>query len=103
MRIIGEYTLAEGWASQNLVTAACGVSIFVSTNIPTPALHTVFTPPREIQGRAGGIRLQTKALDFVIFCVYLAPMHDGKKKVIAQKVFQWMERELDGLGVRSAV
>eukprot|EP00959_Pyramimonas_sp_CCMP1952_P091177 1908643-Pyramimonas_sp.AAC.1 len=42
--------------------------------IPSRALHTVYVPPVQIRGRVGGIRIQTNEVDFVAFCIYLAPM-----------------------------
>eukprot|EP00959_Pyramimonas_sp_CCMP1952_P445472 9326878-Pyramimonas_sp.AAC.1 len=81
-----------------LVSDACGVTILVHSRIPSRALHTLFVPPVQIRGRAGGIRIRTNEADFVAFCIYLAPVRDAKHTLIAERFFKWIDHQLDALG-----
>eukprot|EP00959_Pyramimonas_sp_CCMP1952_P014552 308355-Pyramimonas_sp.AAC.1 len=95
-RGIGQYFSGE--RKGKLVSAACDASTMMHNRIPSRALHAVFMQDAQLRGIAGVIRDQTKYDDVSGFCIYLAPMSDGEHNMIAERVFERIDNQLDTIG-----
>ena len=76
-----------------------GVSIGLSAKkVKLDQVIRVWSPPEELQGRAGALRVRTKTWDVCIFSLYFAAGQMSREKVrVAQKIFKWVETVLEQL------
>ena len=59
---------------EDLGNKSCGVSIgFKNKTINTRNIHHILTPPQELQGRMGGIRIKHSHYDIAPIAVYFPP------------------------------
>ncbi len=54
-----------GYSNSPFSSRASGVAVVLGRRFATSHVQAIFNPPDALQGRAGGIRVQTKAMDFI--------------------------------------
>eukprot|EP00959_Pyramimonas_sp_CCMP1952_P280396 5861290-Pyramimonas_sp.AAC.1 len=84
-----------GYKKGRLTSKACGIGFLIRSNYPTECLLTVMKPPTSLQGRVGGILIQTPQLDTAAFGVYFAPVSEPKHAEIARHITAWLDSQID--------
>eukprot|EP00959_Pyramimonas_sp_CCMP1952_P249719 5220464-Pyramimonas_sp.AAC.1 len=66
--------LHSGAKQRRLITKACGTTLLVSNEtLMENVSHTQYTPPAQLEGRAAGVRLCTRAYNVTICATSLPP------------------------------